>query len=354
MTNTKPAGFRLRVLAWVLETALWSVLYALVAYMIFSSSTNLVSFVNNLLIILVIAVPFIYFAGGILYPSYFNSRYGGQIGKLLTGLQVLGDNRKFLTFRRSLFRHTVGYSFSSVLFGLGFLAIIKDKEKKAWHDQATGSQVVVKNNLWVASLILLLVLAAANWFLWTSAVDSLAPQVKSEFSTFINNLKQQSVKKDPYAKRYDYCHFFLTEKGFKDIPQDIQEACFQLPSLAKSDSEKGDAYSLLGEIQYTLGNKDQAYDNAIKAIEYSPKDLYSLQTIVLIDTEKQDLELAESRALKLLEYYPDDAYGHFLLGQVYYNQYKDKEAIKELKKAIELDPGHTKYKEILTSWEKGE
>ena len=170
----KPAGFRLRVLAHLNEWML-QILPHTLFWLYISNSQTLNLFVYNLILYLIIwLLPSILLTTLVYYP-WTTIHLQGNLGKLITGLEVTDQNNKPLTYKRSLFRHTIGYAFSSILFSLGFLSIIKDPQKLGWHDKAVGSKVSVTANRWPLALIVLLLLFILNGFL-----------VSSSFNNFLN------------------------------------------------------------------------------------------------------------------------------------------------------------------------
>ena len=96
-------------------------------------------------------------------------KFGGTVGKLITGLRVVDEQGKFLTLKRSFFRYTIGYQFSGLLFGLGFFAVIKDVKKQGWHDKATGSYVIQKTNNMVLGLLVAAILVCICLYVLTTA-----------------------------------------------------------------------------------------------------------------------------------------------------------------------------------------
>jgi ABC-type Fe3+ transport system permease subunit len=97
---------------------------------------------------------FLIFSYSIIYTllaSFLTSTFGGTIGKLLTGIKVVRGDGQNLSFRRALFRNYIGYMVSGLLFGLGFLWMIFDKERRAWHDQIADTFVIVRNKWLVIS-----------------------------------------------------------------------------------------------------------------------------------------------------------------------------------------------------------
>ena len=79
----------------------------------------------------------------IAYNSWLTSKYGGTLGKLILGLEVLDENGKKLKKTLSIFRHTAGYLVSGALFFLGYFWILR-KDKLAWHDLMAGTVVIKK------------------------------------------------------------------------------------------------------------------------------------------------------------------------------------------------------------------
>jgi uncharacterized RDD family membrane protein YckC len=70
------------------------------------------------------------------------SKFGGSIGQLLIGIRVVDSNEKFISFNRAFFRAYVGAIVSGLLFGLGYLWMFWDPERRGWHDKISGTIVV--------------------------------------------------------------------------------------------------------------------------------------------------------------------------------------------------------------------
>ena len=66
---------------------------------------------------------------------------GATIGKWLLGLRVVGADGNPPTIARSLIRF-VGYGLSAVVFFLGYIWVLFDEERRAWHDELAGTWVV--------------------------------------------------------------------------------------------------------------------------------------------------------------------------------------------------------------------
>lgn len=183
MIQNKLAGFKLRLLAGATDTQILLLPHALLWLLISSSATvsNLVY--NALLYAALVFLPLLLF-NWIFYNPLLVTRFGGNLGKLLTGLRVIGEEpQTSLSFKKNLFRHTIGYQFSWLLFGLGFLSIIKDPQKQGWHDKAVGSKVIVVSNLWLVSLVVFILLTIINGILIVNSIENFSSgPLPKEFS----------------------------------------------------------------------------------------------------------------------------------------------------------------------------
>ena len=75
------------------------------------------------------------------YFIYFHGAIGQTAGKMILGLRVVCEDGRPLGYKRALLRW-IGYFCSSALLNLGFLWIIIDRKKQAWHDKLAGSVVI--------------------------------------------------------------------------------------------------------------------------------------------------------------------------------------------------------------------
>ena len=75
------------------------------------------------------------------YLLYFWSSRGQTPGKMVMGIKIVSTDGGPLTLGKAFVRW-IGYIISTVVFCLGFLWIIWDKEKQGWHDKIAGTYVV--------------------------------------------------------------------------------------------------------------------------------------------------------------------------------------------------------------------
>ena len=121
----------------------------------------------------------------------------------------------------------------------------------------------------------------------------------------------------------------------------------------------GAAYYHLGLCYSDLNNMPQACQNFVKAVEYSPNKSMYLYKLGLAYYRLMALDKARDTLLKTINLNPEHQRSRFLLGQVYFQQgpdfadayyyraltrcqlSKDKDALNDLHKAIEISPEYT-------------
>jgi uncharacterized RDD family membrane protein YckC len=67
---------------------------------------------------------------------------GTTPAKRLLDVKVVTEDGEPAGFWRMAFRETIGKWISTVVFGLGLLAIPRDRERQGWHDRMAGTWVV--------------------------------------------------------------------------------------------------------------------------------------------------------------------------------------------------------------------
>jgi tetratricopeptide (TPR) repeat protein len=124
--------------------------------------------------------------------------------------------------------------------------------------------------------------------------------------------------------------------------QRVEEAVDNFTKAIRIDPNSVRAYEELGQIQEALGHKDEARKTYATGAainrrlsvhwEWSPLDL----GIVFL----RDLDFAEAEKLfrEALQYNPRFAWGHYYMGQLFYKQDRNREAIDEYKAAVVDDP----------------
>jgi uncharacterized RDD family membrane protein YckC len=162
----KKADFKIRLVAALLDGFI-SLLLIAALYLSIASQTNL----EQAFIVAIVALIILFNPVFLLYSVLMTYYFGGTLGKLLMGLQVVSEDHKKLSFKRIFFRQAIGYSFSTIFFGLGFYAIAKDPNKQAWHDKTIGSYVVQKGNLLFTGVLLSVLLLVVSIFVFIQATQ---------------------------------------------------------------------------------------------------------------------------------------------------------------------------------------
>ena len=75
------------------------------------------------------------------YVIFFWSTRGQTPGKMIMGIKIVTIDGGSMGVGKSIVR-LIGYAISAMVFCLGFLWIIWDKDKQGWHDKIAGTYVV--------------------------------------------------------------------------------------------------------------------------------------------------------------------------------------------------------------------
>lgn len=172
MDHSNNAGFARRLFAALLECVLLLLLGTFPLYFLTTkiAGNEMVNPLKPFLDILTYIIVLIFLGAVIrvVYAIYFYEKFGGNIGKLLSGLKVVNmESGANLDKKTAMYRIIVGYAFSAGFFGLGFFRIIKNPDNLGWHDELFNTKVVKTSSIipgivaFVISAALLAVLSAA-------------------------------------------------------------------------------------------------------------------------------------------------------------------------------------------------
>jgi uncharacterized RDD family membrane protein YckC len=79
---------------------------------------------------------------GVAYAVYFWTSSGATPGKMAMGLRVVSAEAGGLIDVGTAFLRYIGYIISAIPLALGYLWVIWDPEKQAWHDKIAKTQVI--------------------------------------------------------------------------------------------------------------------------------------------------------------------------------------------------------------------
>ncbi len=137
----RTAGFVTRLLAYVTDVVVLAGIVALggwIAVLVDSVFAKMGLNLNiDIATIYVFLIPWIFG----LYFVVFWSLTGRTIGKWFMGLKVIRADGNPPTIGRSVIRF-IGYGVSAIVFWLGYLWVLIDSDRQAWHDHMAKTWVV--------------------------------------------------------------------------------------------------------------------------------------------------------------------------------------------------------------------
>jgi len=351
----RPAGFFLRLLAYLVENQIF-LLPATILVSEIALSTTLSQALTGLVGFLTMVVFVILL--GTLYNLLLSYYFGGVLGKLLTGLVIGDENGNKLEFKRLAFRQLIAYRFSVLVFGLGYFSILKDPKKQAWHDKTIGSNVFVRAPLWPLAMIVFVVLLLVNiHFIQLSIKRSTAGPLRGQilgiWSGFQSqaeaNRKAQDQSISP--KMITAAQSFYAQVSDKDYKL-ASASAQQMKVDAKTSGEKALALQVTGDLALVQGDTKSAKNYYLKSLDLSQElfDVYDgLGVIALRDKDyKQAITYAEkAQALS-----KDDPGAFNILGNAYYFTNDQKDALIDLEKATQLAPNNQSFKDDLAALNK--
>ena len=135
------AGFWIRVLAWVVDSIILSVvgvaLTFAAGFVVGALGSNLPS-LQNFLVPIVAATSFLLPA---IYLLVGWARSGRTFGKMLCGIRIVREDGTPLGFGGAVVR-LLGYMLSSLIFCIGYLMVAFTDRKRGLHDMVAGTVVV--------------------------------------------------------------------------------------------------------------------------------------------------------------------------------------------------------------------
>lgn len=352
----KPAGFFLRLLAYFLEKSIFFLPASLMTYNL-SGSTSIASLYAGIINLLAFIVFVLLL--GTLYNLAMTYYFGGVLGKLITGLKVAGRSGGRLTFKRVLFRQLLSYRFSGLVFGLGYLAIFKDPEKRAWHDKTINSNVFIARPLYPFAILVLIFLIAANGYYLKSAAGRFQTgPLPAQFSNAANGYQQISKKLQDLNAVVVSPQIEAEGKNFYNFLQNnkyeeaSQSAALMLQQ-SKTNNDQAFTYQSIGEYYLAKNDPQNAKIYYMKSLEFSTK--YPLTYLGLAQAsldEKNYLDTIDY-ANKAANTDPSIADSYYYLGVAQYYLGDKNSAETNMEKAIRLNPSNAYYKSQLDNIKAG-
>lgn len=144
MEDTRKIGFGKRLVAYLIDAILIAIALFAVSQLMFALlvdggtlSDELAITIGNRLVLISI----------LLYIAYFtlmeSSKKQGTVGKIIMKIKVVNEKFERLTLVNALGR-SVSRIISGIIFGIGYLMVLFNKDKKALHDMIARTYVVAK------------------------------------------------------------------------------------------------------------------------------------------------------------------------------------------------------------------
>jgi uncharacterized RDD family membrane protein YckC len=138
-SETDQAGLATRSVAAAIDLGLLFAGYALIAGVV-SSVFAAVSGHRPSLAWLIVGWTLLVISGGAIFAAFW-SLVGQTPGMRFLAIRLVSRDALPITFARAL-RRAFGAVLSLLPLGLGYLAILRDPSRRAWHDRLTGTEVV--------------------------------------------------------------------------------------------------------------------------------------------------------------------------------------------------------------------
>jgi Tfp pilus assembly protein PilF len=125
---------------------------------------------------------------------------------------------------------------------------------------------------------------------------------------------------------------------------DLTRAAEELTLASKVDPDAAEPHAVLALVYFSQGKTDEAGREYGKALEMAsrldPTNITIYKSLAALYVERNDLAAAERTYKLIIGLAPSDPEAVFFLANVYDEQHKNDEAVKYLKKAIELKPDY--------------
>lgn len=188
---TKSAGFFPRLIAFLIDKTIITFIPLTIVYLAWFKAQSSVNLFAKGLLGLIYYLIFLSTITWWLYLSITTFKLGATLGKLITGLKVVNQKGKKLSFKLALFRYPVGYTISSLIFGLGFIWIIFNHKNHSWHDLFTNTYVSGTPKF-IRSLLALVLLLSLQAYLFINLVQSISSN--QAFTRQLNQYYQSTIK----------------------------------------------------------------------------------------------------------------------------------------------------------------
>jgi uncharacterized RDD family membrane protein YckC len=145
--SSPPAGFWRRLFSFLLDLAIVNLIYLLflligmIALQLGLAWVEVERPSEDLILSLASPLFILWLALFVVYFTLFGYLGGQTPAKMLSGIQIQSITQAPLTWGQAIGR-TIGYFLSSLFFGVGFLLVLFNRDRRALHDFLAGTCVV--------------------------------------------------------------------------------------------------------------------------------------------------------------------------------------------------------------------
>lgn len=164
--------------------------------MYISKSNTIEQFMNTFLWIIIFSILSGFLIEAIITPLLI-SEFGGSLGKIITGIEIVSTSGERLSYWKAFFRNYIGYIISGIFFSLGFIWILIDKDHRGWHDLMSDTYVkIVRKSGWIMGLLFLTVIMFVNIFMLSLTIQNFSSnkQIYTDLFGEVSTSIQQALK----------------------------------------------------------------------------------------------------------------------------------------------------------------
>ena len=144
------AGFVVRLVAYTLDVLIVGIGVSVIKAPFWIGSLLLQApFWSRNLLFQYSLLDIIGYLSGVIYFILMTYYSGNTLGKKIMNLRVVSGKSNHMTWIQVIYRETIGRFLSGVIYGVGYLLILGDQDKRALHDRLADTKVIYAKKLHV-------------------------------------------------------------------------------------------------------------------------------------------------------------------------------------------------------------
>ena len=144
------AGFVVRLVAYTLDVLIVGIGVSVIKAPFWIGSLLLQApFWSRNLLFQYSLLDIIGYLSGVIYFILMTYYSGNTLGKKIMNLRVVSGKSNHMTWMQVIYRETIGRFLSGVIYGVGYLLILGDPDKRALHDRLADTKVIYAKKIHV-------------------------------------------------------------------------------------------------------------------------------------------------------------------------------------------------------------